>query len=100
MVGDIVLVKDPNMFVKEYKLARVKEVKKGADGHVRTVTLEYKLLNNTGTSASKTGDDLKKCQFKEIERSIHNIAVIVPVDWTEEDVETAVTQGINFKCAF
>ena len=31
----------------------------------------------------------------EVERSIHNVVVIVPVDWAQEDVEKAVQEDIH-----
>ena len=99
LVGDIVLMKDSNLLRCEYRLARVKETFPGEDGHVRRVKLEYKNLQQTGNVRSAV-EDLKKTKFTEVERSIHNIAVIVPVDWSQEDTEAAVTSGLQFKCAF
>lgn len=85
-VGDVVLMKEANLLQCEYKLARVKEVIPGADGHVRRVKLEYRNPNQK--------------KFTEVERSIHTIAVIVPADWSQEETEAAVTSGLQFKCAF
>ena len=86
-VGDVVLVQDASLLSCLYKLAVVKEVKTGVDGHVRTVRLVYK-----NVSASK---DLKNCKFMETERSIHKIAVIVPVDWKQEDLEAAIMEDLS-----
>jgi hypothetical protein len=88
-VGDIVLVKEASLVQKSYMLARVKEVKAGEDGHIRRVILEYKNVDSH--------TDLKKAKFKETERSIHSLVVIVPADWTEEDVEKAVRGGLQKK---
>ena len=90
--GDVVLVKEANLLKGEYRRARVKETKQGADGRVRRVILQYK---NLGEKSK-----LKGAKFSETERSIHNIAVIVPVDWKDKEIEEAVTQGIQYKCAF
>ena len=49
-----------------YRLGRVKEVKVGTDGLVRTVSLEYKLPNET--------------KFRRVDRPIHGISVIVPIE--------------------
>ena len=97
--GDIVLLKDSNQLRGEYRLARVKEIFPGEDGHIRRVKLEYKNLQQTGDIQNAVGD-LKRSSFITVERSIHNIAVIVPADWSQEDTEAAVTSGLQFKCAF
>lgn len=92
MVGDVVLLRDCNPLDRKYQLMRVKEVFPGEDGRVRRVLLQYKNVPDSTT-------DLNKLKFKETERSVHNIAVIVPVDWKPEDIETAVTSGIALKCS-
>ena len=98
-VGDIVLLKDSNQLRYEYRLARVKETYPGIDGHVRRVTLEYKNLNESG-DISRSVTDLKKARFITVERSIQNIAVIVPADWRQKDIELEVTSGLKLKSAF
>ena len=60
------LIKYKNELKGTYKLGRVISVKKGADGLVRTVRLAYKNAN-------------EKC-MREVDRPIHGIAVIVPVE--------------------
>ena len=87
--GDVVLLKESNVLQDLYKLARVKEAVKGEDGHVRRVLLEYK---NSGQ-----GQHQDQGKFKETERSIHNVVVIVPVDWKAEEIEQAVVEGIRRK---
>lgn len=72
--GDIVLLKDSNVLKREYRLARVKEVIPGDDGHVRRVVLEYK---NHGSKKSDNSAE-EEANFSTTERSIHNIVVIVP----------------------
>ena len=66
IIGDVCLIKYSNVRRGEYKLGRVKNVKKGDDGNVRTVTLVYKNENENA--------------FREVDRPIHGIAVIVPVE--------------------
>ena len=85
-IGDIVLIKDGQKFNFEYKRARVVDRKLGVDSKVRQVTLEYK--NNS------PGVNLKSTPFMKTERSIHNIAVLVPVDWKHEDIEQAVNEDL------
>ena len=85
-IGDIVLIKDGQKFNFEYKRARVVDRKLGVDSKVRQVTLEYK--NNS------PGVNLKSTPFMKTERSIHNIAVLVPVDWKQEDIEKAVNEDL------
>ena len=94
-VGDIVLLRESNPIKCEYKLARVKEVSPGEDGRVRRVTLIYKNLKETGKDVNSAVRDLQSTKFSETERSVQNIAVIVPADWTEPDIEEAVTQGLK-----
>jgi len=91
--GDVVLLRDCNPLDRSYRLMKVKEVYPGEDGRVRRVLLQYKNIPDSSV-------DVSKLKFKETERSIHNIAVIVPVDWKPEDIEIAVTSGIAYKCSF
>ena len=83
--GDVVLMRDANVIQDMYKLARVKKAIKGDDGHVRRVLLEYKNVSKDLP--------LTQTKFRETERSIHNVAVIVPVDWLPADVEDAIVSG-------
>ena len=92
MEGDIVLLKDNNAVKDTYRLARVKRAIPGEDGKVRRVVIEYKNVDGDPATC--------KAPFRETERSIHNVAVIVPVDWKSEDIETAVTSGMKYKCNF
>ena len=92
-VGDVVLLRDCNPLERRYQMMRVKEAYPGEDGRVRRVLLQYKNISDPNV-------DLSKLKFMETERSIQNVAVIVPVDWSAEDVETAVTSGIVYKCSF
>ena len=81
-------MKDSNLVRGNYRLAKVKEVVRGEDGHVRRVTLIYK-NPEAGTSIQEG----KK--YVEVERSVQNVVVIVPADWTFEDTEAAVTSGLR-----
>ena len=94
-VDDIVLLKESNQLRGEYKLARVSKAEPGVDGKVRRITVIYKNLADTGTDVKKAKSDLKKSTFSETERCIQNVVVIVPVDWTAEDIDSAVTKGIG-----
>jgi Family of unknown function (DUF5641) len=86
MVGDVVLMRDAGTLQEKYKLARVKEVMPGEDGKVRKVILVYK---NIGSDKA-----VQEAKFKETERSVHNLVVIVPADWAPDEVEEAVAGGI------
>ena len=68
-VGDICLIRYKGLR-SSYKLGRVIEVKQGTDGLVRKVKLEYKL----------PGEKV----MRYVERAIHGIAVIVPLEEQEE----------------
>lgn len=84
MAGDVVLVQDSSLFSGKYKLAIVSEVKNGRDGCVRSVKMKYKNVGKNG----------KMAQFTEIERSVHTVVVVVPVDWKQEAVENAVVEDM------
>ena len=62
-VDDVVLMKDESIASRTYRLARVKQVFIGNDGHVRRALLVYK---NPGESV-----------FRETERPIHKLVLIV-----------------------
>ena len=64
-VNDICLIRYKSLR-STYRLGRIKEVHHGADNLVRRVTLEYKLPNEK--------------KFRTVDRAIHGIAVIVPVE--------------------
>ena len=100
MKGDIVLVKDSNLLKRTYRMARVKEVFPGEDGKVRRVLLEYKNLPEAENQMKNVKRDLKNAKFTEIERAIQNIVVIVPADWSDSEIEKAVTQDLRMKCDF
>ena len=80
-------MKEASLLQGSYKLAKVKRVVVGLDNHVRRAVLEYK---NT-----EAGSDLTKAKFKETERSIHSLVVIVPVNWKEEEIQESVKNGIQ-----
>ena len=65
-VGDVCLIRYKNDTRATYRLGRVTEAKKGSDGLVRKVSLDYKLPNEKN--------------FRSVERPIHGIAVIVPIE--------------------
>ena len=65
-IGDVCLIRYGKDKRATYRLGRVKEVKKGADNLIRKVILSYKLPDE------KT--------FRTVDRPIHGIAVIVPIE--------------------
>ena len=79
-VGDVCLIRYGKDKRATYRLGRVTEVKDARDGLVRKVTLSYKLPNEKN--------------FRYVERPIHSIAVIVPV---EEQSETQQETDLNPK---
>ena len=83
MVGDVVLMKMESKLSNTYKLAVVKEATPGPDGLVRKVDLSYKNVDE--------GPVYHRKGYKEkvTERSVHNLVVVLPVDWTAEVLETA-----------
>lgn len=65
-IGDICLISYKGTIRSTYRLGRIVGVSSGVDGRVRTVKLEYR------------NPDEKV--FRTVERSVHGIAVIIPVD--------------------
>ena len=64
-LGDICLIRYKGLRAT-YKLGRVIGVHHGGDGLVRKIKLEYKLPTEKS--------------FRTVERSIHGVAVIVPIE--------------------
>ena len=87
MEGDIVLMQDSNKIKVGYKLAKVSQVFPSSDGKVRRVKVQYKNI--------QANTDLKSLPYHTTERSIHKLAVIVPADWSPEDVEVEVTSSLK-----
>ena len=73
-VGDICLIKYKSEIRATYRLGRVRDVKKGSDGLVRTVILEYKL------SGEK--------KFRTVDRPVQGVSVIVPIEEQNKEVST------------
>ncbi len=65
-VGDICLIRYRKEVRSTYRLGRVREVKTGTDGLVRTVRLEYKLPSEK--------------VFRSVDRPVQGISVIVPIE--------------------
>ena len=87
-VGDVVLMFNENEIKGRYKLGRVKEViPSRTDNIVRRAIVEYKNIT--------ANTNLKKATFKESERPIHNLVVIVPNDYSEEDLEEEEDQNLQ-----
>ena len=67
-----------------YRLGRVTELKRGDDGLVRKVALEYQLPNENCLSS--------------VERPIHGIAVIVPVEeQSNHELDPTVPEFVPLK---
>ena len=77
-IGDICLIQYKKDVKSTYRLGKVIEVQSSADGLVRKVILQYKLPNET--------------IYRLVDRPIHGIAVIVPV---EEQVERNTVNHIH-----
>ena len=74
--GDVCLIRYKSELKGTYRLGRVKSVKLGDDGAVRTVKLIYK--NPTEKN------------FREVDRSVHGIAVIVPIEEQSQYIATGL----------
>ena len=72
-VGDVCLIRYNKDKRATYRLGRVTEVKAGSDGLVRKVLLVYKLPDERN--------------FRSVERPIHGIAVIVPIEEQPEQFQ-------------
>ncbi|XP_045115478.1 uncharacterized protein LOC123507035 [Portunus trituberculatus] len=70
--GDVVLVKDSNTVRGKWRLAQVMTAVPGSDNKVRNVTLRYK--------TNKAGFKYEGQRDMVIDRSVHNIVVIFPVE--------------------
>lgn len=73
--GDVVIVADKNVFRGQYRVAKVNQVFPGKDGKVRKVTVIYKNF--------KVGEKFDKytgAPDTEVSRSVHKLALLVPVD--------------------
>ena len=81
VVGDVVLLKDASLVSRKFKLAIVTETRQGLDGRVRSLKLKYRID--------------RRNELVEVERSVHNVVVVVPVDWRPEDVEEAVREDVS-----
>ena len=71
-VGDIVLVKDANVLKGTWKLAEVITADGGRDDLVRNVKLRYKIC--------KPGRDYEGTKDKVMDRSVHRLIVLIPVE--------------------
>ena len=68
--GDAVLIHDNNPVRRNWKIGIVTEIHPSQDDKVRRVTMSYKNQHQTGTPA----------RYKSIERAVHKLIVLVPVD--------------------
>ena len=76
-VGDICLIRYRKETRATYRMGRVNEVRTGVDGLVRSVVLQYKLPNEK--------------VFRTVDRPIHGICVIVPVEEQQSTTGTDKT---------
>ena len=77
--GDVVLMKTESKISSTYRLAVVKSAVPDADGKVRKVMLTYKNVDSGPVYKEKGYKD------SETERSVHNLVLIMPVDWKEDE---------------
>lgn len=70
--GDVVIISDKNALRGEYRIGIVKDVFPGMDGRVRKVSVMYKSF--------KIQDRLCKATETVVIRSVHRLALLVPVD--------------------
>ena len=80
-VDDVCLIRYGKDKRATYRLGRVKQIKKGSDGLVRKVTLQYKLPSEK--------------VFRNVDRPIQGIAVIVPVEEQSPGIEKATASNID-----
>ena len=99
-VGDIVLLRDSNCFKRGYKLAKVTKAEPGKDAKVGRITVKYKNIKDSGQNVNKAVQTLQAASEHKVKSSIHNVVVIVPVDWSEDDAMSAATNAVQFKCIF
>ena len=76
-VGDICLIRYRKETRATYRMGRIQEVRRGGDGLVRSVVLQYKLPNEK--------------VFRKVDRPIHGICVIVPVEEQQLNTGTVTT---------
>ena len=69
-IGDVVLIQDNNMVRGKWKLGRVSKILQSKDGKVRKVEVKYKNQSDKGHSVP----------FITIDRAVHNLVVIVPIE--------------------
>ena len=72
-IGDVCLIRYGKDKRATYRLGRVEQVKKGTDGLVRKVSLQYKLPGEK--------------KFRTVDRPVQGIAVVVPVEEQSNDTE-------------
>ena len=72
-VGDLVLICDSSPIKAKYKLSVVDAVHPSADGHVRSATVRYVLLQK-----NNKGEDV--VQNINVKRSVQKLALILPVE--------------------
>ena len=86
-VGDLVLICNSSPIKAKYKMGVVDAVHPSADGHVRSVTVRYVLLQKN----NKGEDVVKNITVK---RSIQKLALILPV---EEQVNPLEVRDNEFR---
>ena len=82
-VGDVCLIRYKNDVRSTYRLGQVVKTKPGSDGLVRKVVLKYKLPNE------KT--------FRLVDRPIHGIAVIVPIEEQSTQQQSIGKEAVECK---
>ena len=72
-IGDVCLIRYKKEIRSTYRLGRVQDIKRGADGLVRTVILKYKLPGERN--------------FRTVDRPVQGISVIVPLEEQDQTVD-------------
>ena len=72
---DVVIIADKNSLRGQYKVAKVNKVFPGKDGKVRKVTVIYKNFK-----VGERFDKYSGVPDTEVTRSVHKLALLVPVD--------------------
>ena len=80
-LGDIALIRYKNDIKATYRLGKVMDVKKGSDGLARKVVLKYKLPQEK--------------VHRLVDRPIHGIAVIVPIEEQGKSNATPLNPNAN-----
>ena len=71
---------------RSFQLGKISQVNQGQDGIVRSAVVQYKNVDHDS--------DLKKIKPQETERSVNNLVVIVPADWTSDKIDEELAPSL------